>query len=65
MQVNGLYLPCSLVISTNSHDSVFHISLSVSPSFTARAEFPSAKAVRDGFGGADLTVSKLLSKKWS
>jgi len=34
-------------------------------SFTARAEFPSAKAVMDGFGGTDLTVSKLLSKKWS
>ncbi|RLN28348.1 hypothetical protein C2845_PM05G00770 [Panicum miliaceum] len=34
-------------------------------SSTARAEFPSAKAVMDGFGGTDLTVSKLLSKKWS
>ncbi|RCV19619.1 hypothetical protein SEVIR_3G418000v4 [Setaria viridis] len=37
----------------------------VRSSFTARAEFPSAKAVMDGFGGTDLTVSKLLSKKWS
>jgi len=44
---------------------VLVILLSVSPSFTARAEFPSAKAVMDGFGGTDLTVSKLLSKKWS
>ncbi|KAG9439480.1 hypothetical protein H6P81_019645 [Aristolochia fimbriata] len=28
-------------------------------SFTARAEFPSANAVLDGFGGADLTVLRL------
>ncbi|XP_020092491.1 haloacid dehalogenase-like hydrolase domain-containing protein At3g48420 [Ananas comosus] len=34
-------------------------------SFTARAEFRSAKAVMDGFGGADLTISKLRSKRWS
>ncbi|XP_042427668.1 CBBY-like protein [Zingiber officinale] len=31
---------------------------------TARAEFRSAKAVMDAFGGADLTVAKLLNKKW-
>ncbi|XP_072988432.1 CBBY-like protein [Typha latifolia] len=31
-------------------------------SLTARAEFPSAKAVMDGFGGADLTISKLRNK---
>ncbi|XP_062202268.1 uncharacterized protein LOC133904756 isoform X4 [Phragmites australis] len=37
----------------------------VRSSFTARAEFPSAKAVTDGFGGTDLTISKLLSKKWA
>ncbi|TVU48845.1 hypothetical protein EJB05_00124 [Eragrostis curvula] len=37
----------------------------VRSSFTARAEFPSAKAVMDGFGGTDLSVSKLLSKKWA
>ncbi|WOL15367.1 hypothetical protein Cni_G24148 [Canna indica] len=30
---------------------------------TARAEFRSAKAVMDAFGGADLTISKLRSKK--
>lgn len=36
----------------------------VRSSFTARAEFHSAKAVMDGFGDTDLTVSKLLSKKW-
>ncbi|KAJ4788023.1 Haloacid dehalogenase-like hydrolase (HAD) superfamily protein [Rhynchospora pubera] len=34
-------------------------------SLTARAEFRSAKIVIDGFGGADLTISKLLSKIWS
>lgn len=34
-------------------------------SLTARAEFPSAKAVMDGFGGADLSVSKLKQKRWS
>ncbi|EES17465.1 CBBY-like protein isoform X1 [Sorghum bicolor] len=37
----------------------------VRSSFTARAEFHSAKAVMDGFGDTDLTVSKLLSKRWS
>uniref|UniRef100_A0A0D9Y1Q2 Haloacid dehalogenase-like hydrolase domain-containing protein n=1 Tax=Leersia perrieri TaxID=77586 RepID=A0A0D9Y1Q2_9ORYZ len=37
----------------------------VRSSLTARAEFHSAKAVMDGFGGTDLTISKLLSKKWS
>ncbi|XP_062204415.1 CBBY-like protein isoform X1 [Phragmites australis] len=37
----------------------------VRSSFTARAEFHSAKAVMDGFGGTDLTISKLLNKKWS
>ncbi|EMS46442.1 hypothetical protein TRIUR3_09750 [Triticum urartu] len=36
-----------------------------SKSLTARAEFHSAKAVMDGFGDTDLTVSKLLSKRWS
>lgn len=34
-------------------------------SLTNRAEFPSAKAKLDGFGGADLTISKLRSKQWS
>ncbi|KAL5975688.1 hypothetical protein ACLOJK_020014 [Asimina triloba] len=34
-------------------------------SFTARAEFSSANAVMDGFGGADLTLSKLKQKRWS
>ncbi|KAK1625940.1 hypothetical protein QYE76_000255 [Lolium multiflorum] len=33
-------------------------------SLTARAEFHSAKAVMDGFGDTDLTISKLLSKRW-
>ncbi|KAL4387883.1 hypothetical protein GQ457_09G004340 [Hibiscus cannabinus] len=28
-------------------------------SYTSRAEFPTANAVMDGFGGADLTISKL------
>lgn len=28
-------------------------------SSTARAEFPGAKAIMDGFGGADLTISRL------
>ncbi|KAK3137093.1 hypothetical protein QOZ80_5BG0447780 [Eleusine coracana subsp. coracana] len=37
----------------------------VRSSFTARAEFPSAKAVMDGFGDTDLTISKLMSKKWA
>lgn len=32
---------------------------------TARAEFHSAKAVMDGFGGADLTISKLLNKRFT
>lgn len=36
--------------------------VSVSYSSTSRAEFPSAKAVMDGFGGADLTISKLRQK---
>ncbi|KAF3333730.1 haloacid dehalogenase-like hydrolase domain-containing protein [Carex littledalei] len=31
-------------------------------SLTARAEFQSAKVVMDGFGGADLTISKVRSK---
>ncbi|KAL6197019.1 hypothetical protein ACLB2K_032632 [Fragaria x ananassa] len=31
---------------------------------TARAEFPSANAIMDGFGGADLSIPKLKSKKW-
>lgn len=34
-------------------------------SLTSRAEFPSAKAVMDGFGGADLTISKLRHNQWS
>ncbi|KAJ4702569.1 Haloacid dehalogenase-like hydrolase domain-containing protein [Melia azedarach] len=34
-------------------------------SLTSRAEFPSANAIMDGFGGADLTVSKLQQKQWS
>lgn len=33
-------------------------------SLTSRAEFHSANAVMDGFGGADLTVLKLLQKRW-
>ncbi|KAF7852181.1 hypothetical protein BT93_L5341 [Corymbia citriodora subsp. variegata] len=37
----------------------------VRSSLTSRAEFPSAKAVMDGFGGADLTISKLMGRKWS
>lgn len=32
-------------------------------SLTARAEFQKAKAVMDGFGGADLTIAKLRSKR--
>ncbi|CAN7102629.1 unnamed protein product [Brassica rapa subsp. narinosa] len=31
-------------------------------SLTARGEFPSAKGVMDGFGGADLTIQKLRHK---
>lgn len=31
----------------------------VRSSSTARAEFPGAKAIMDGFGGADLTISRL------
>ncbi|XVE86459.1 hypothetical protein DITRI_Ditri18aG0035800 [Diplodiscus trichospermus] len=31
-------------------------------SFTSRAEFPSANAIMEGFGGADLTISKLCDK---
>ncbi|KAE8008268.1 hypothetical protein FH972_004797 [Carpinus fangiana] len=34
-------------------------------SLTTRAEFPSAKATMDGFGGADLTISKLRGRRWS
>ncbi|KAK9088619.1 hypothetical protein Scep_027701 [Stephania cephalantha] len=34
-------------------------------SLTSRTEFPSASAVMDGFGGADLTISRLLLKRWS
>ncbi|RWW11424.1 hypothetical protein GW17_00024971 [Ensete ventricosum] len=34
-------------------------------SATARAEFRSAKAVMDAFGGADLTISKLRRKNWA
>ncbi|XP_024018919.1 CBBY-like protein [Morus notabilis] len=34
-------------------------------SLTSRAQFPSAKAKLDGFGGADLTISKLRQKRWS
>ncbi|XP_037440941.1 uncharacterized protein LOC119308884 [Triticum dicoccoides] len=37
----------------------------VRSSLTARAEFHSARAVMDGFGDTDLTVSKLLSKRWA
>ncbi|KAI6703092.1 hypothetical protein NL676_012228 [Syzygium grande] len=37
----------------------------VRSSVTSRAEFPSAKAVMDGFGGADLTISKLTGRNWS
>ncbi|XP_068655069.1 CBBY-like protein [Aristolochia californica] len=32
-------------------------------SFTSRAEFPSASAVMDGFGGADLSIPRLRQKK--
>ncbi|KAE8719980.1 Haloacid dehalogenase-like hydrolase (HAD) superfamily protein isoform 2 [Hibiscus syriacus] len=34
-------------------------------SYTSRAEFPTANAIMDGFGGADLTISKLCQKRWS
>ncbi|KAF9668156.1 hypothetical protein SADUNF_Sadunf15G0099600 [Salix dunnii] len=34
-------------------------------SSTSRTQFPSAKATLDGFGGPDLTISKLLQKLWS
>ncbi|CAN6689312.1 unnamed protein product [Malus baccata var. baccata] len=34
-------------------------------SLTARAEFPLANAIMDGFGGADLTISKLRNKRRS
>ncbi|KAE8722928.1 Haloacid dehalogenase-like hydrolase (HAD) superfamily protein isoform 2 [Hibiscus syriacus] len=34
-------------------------------SFTSRAEFPTANAIMDGFGGPDLTISKLCQKRWS
>lgn len=34
-------------------------------SLTSRAQFPSAKAILDGYGGADLTISKLQQKRWS
>ncbi|ERN14842.1 hypothetical protein AMTR_s00032p00130220 [Amborella trichopoda] len=33
-------------------------------SFTARAEFRSARAVMEGFGAGDLTISKLLNRRW-
>ncbi|XP_047308371.1 CBBY-like protein [Impatiens glandulifera] len=32
-------------------------------SLTARAEFPSASAVMDGFGGADLSISRLRNRR--
>ncbi|XP_044495899.1 CBBY-like protein isoform X3 [Mangifera indica] len=34
-------------------------------SLISRAEFPSANAIMDGFGGADLTIPRLLNKQWS
>ena len=34
-------------------------------SSTSRAEFPSASTIMDGFGGADLTISRLRNKRWS
>ncbi|XP_068324551.1 CBBY-like protein [Pyrus communis] len=34
-------------------------------SLTARAEFPSANAIMDGFGGAELTIPKLRNKRRS
>lgn len=34
-------------------------------SSTARAEFPSANSVLDGFGGADLTISRLRKTLWT
>ncbi|CAN1846232.1 CBBY-like protein [Linum perenne] len=37
----------------------------VRSSLTARAEFPLANGILDGFGGADLTVSRLRKKRWS
>ncbi|KAL0926541.1 hypothetical protein M5K25_002780 [Dendrobium thyrsiflorum] len=40
-------------------------SVVIRSSSTARAEFRRANAVMDGFGGADLTVSKLLSKRFA
>ncbi|XP_020588317.1 uncharacterized protein LOC110030092 isoform X2 [Phalaenopsis equestris] len=40
-------------------------SVVIRSSSTARAEFDKAKAVMDGFGGADLTVSKLLNKRFT
>ncbi|KAJ4846198.1 hypothetical protein Tsubulata_030590 [Turnera subulata] len=33
-------------------------------SSTSRTEFPLANAIVDGFGGADLTIPKLLQKRW-
>ncbi|KAJ6294428.1 hypothetical protein OIU76_022492 [Salix suchowensis] len=33
-------------------------------SSTSRTQFPSAKATLDGFGGPDLTISKLMQKLW-
>lgn len=44
-----------------SFDS-FSLPLFCSGSLTARGEFPSAKGVMDGFGGADLTIPKLRNK---
>lgn len=40
-------------------------SVVIRSSSTARAEFRKAKAVMDGFGGADLTVAKLLNKRFT
>lgn len=40
-------------------------SCSASCSLISRAEFPSANAIMDGFGGADLTIPRLLNKQWS
>lgn len=42
--------------------ALFICSIFFSASLTARGEFPSAKGVMDGFGGADLTIQKLRHK---
>ncbi|KAL5716032.1 hypothetical protein ACHQM5_017772 [Ranunculus cassubicifolius] len=34
-------------------------------SLTSRTEFPSARGIMDGFGGGDLTISRLRQKGWS